>query len=422
VGVIELAKRSQNTFIALLLKMENIDDENEEMDQPSDVVVVPYAPLMGYPLNYFDPKTGKGPANIIEAELWWKYRHDRPIGLLGTFDSTPKGEQMLTEISECRESLRDFITDELVYGFLEGFRELQITTPHDNQTPQFGPDMKRIMKDWSNTIENQRIVFTIFHSFHISRRWLSATVDKYLLNWNMFLYPDDTITDKKKQYSDNRGGWGTVARRAKAQTLRKYMNYIMNTQGWMISTTKSARKESSHHYTVVTYGEYYNQIVNHPQKDKTLFYVVTKKNIMTEQRLTLGKNLDSFFNINYHKLMNDIINAQEQCQSYTLPPDVLRDLVVGNSKLNKKKLNKLIFMTSNGNGDDNHDSSSNESDGDDDDKDDDDKENDEDDNDDDNNDDNSKKMLDAKSPKKTLKNVSVICVLIFYFNILNISC
>ena len=115
----------------------------------------------------------------------------------------------------------------------------------------------------------------------------------------------------------------------------------------MISTTKSARKESSHYYTVVTYGQYYNQIVNHPKKDKTLFYVVTKKTIMTTQRITLGKNLDSFFNINYNKLMNDITNAQEQSQNYTLPPDVLRDLVVGNSKLNKNKLNKLLKMNSN---------------------------------------------------------------------------
>ena len=202
------------------------------------------------------------------------------------------------------------------------------------------------------------------------------------------------------------------------------MNYIMNTQGWMISTTKSARKESSHYYTVVTYGQYYNQIVNHPKKDKTLFYVVTKKTIMTTQRITLGKNLDSFFNINYNKLMNDITNAQEQSQNYTLPPDVLRDLVVGNSKLNKNKLNKLLKMNSNGNGNDNDDSSSNESDGDDDDddKDDDDKDNDEDDNDDGNNDDNNKKMIDVKSPKKAMKNVSLLFVLIFSFNIFYISC
>ena len=151
--------------------------------------------------------------------------------------------------------------------------------PIDNQFPQFGPDIKKIIISWKPTIINQRNVYIIFHSFHKSREWLSATIDKWLNHWHMYLLMD-TISTKEnnaKLYKDARGGFGTVARRAKAQTIRKYMNYIMQAQQWSISTTKSSSSRSRYDYLPFTYGMYDNYKPDHVHYDRTKFYYVTKK-------------------------------------------------------------------------------------------------------------------------------------------------
>jgi hypothetical protein len=99
---------------------------------------------LGYPLNYFNPTTGKGPGNEKEAERWWPYRHDRPHDLNGILDVAANGKFMMNEIAETRESLREFVKDELVHRFLENFKAWKITTPHDNQAPQLGLDIKKL--------------------------------------------------------------------------------------------------------------------------------------------------------------------------------------------------------------------------------------------------------------------------------------
>lgn len=314
----------------------DIDNNNSNDPMGSDVPVV--TGTKGYPFDYFDCETGKAPSTAAEAEKFWPYRHHRPLTLEpGEFDIPPDGEKMLREMTLVREGLRDFVADELVYGILDGFNELQITTPHDNQLPQFGPDIRRIIATWSNTKENQRLVYTLFHHFHRERMWLCATVDKYLYNWNMFLYPE-VVTKKKKKF-DTRGGWGTVARRSKSQELRKYMNCLINAQDWNISTTKTSSAECENHYSEVSYGEYYS--FSHPKKDDTLFWVVTRKKASIQQ-INVSKTLDSYFTINYDKLMNDIIKVQEESNVNALPPAQLRQLLIMNSKIDKKNQNKLL--------------------------------------------------------------------------------
>jgi endoglucanase Acf2 len=64
----------------------------------------------------------------------------------------------------------------------------------------------------------------------------------------------------KKQVTDNRGGFGTVARRAKAQTIRKYMSFLYKNQNWMIATTSSSKKNRDYH--IITAGEFDNTITN----------------------------------------------------------------------------------------------------------------------------------------------------------------
>jgi hypothetical protein len=157
----------------------------------------------------------------------------------------------------------------------------------------------------------------------------------------MYLYPE--VPGIKKKKYDTRGGWGTVARRSKSQELRKYMSCLFNAKGWCISTTKSSNRACKNIYRPVTYGEYYDNMENDPTKDETLFWVITKGTSLP--RVTnnnINHHIDKYFKINYNKLMNDIIQAQEESQVHELSPAQLRQLLLGNSKLNKKNMNKLL--------------------------------------------------------------------------------
>ena len=97
----------------------------------------------GYPMNYFNPKTGKGPTTATEAAKWWPYRHDRPLKRTNAIDDVPDGIKMINEISQTRDSLRDYIIKELEQNFINNFKMLKITMTENNQTPQYGPDIKK---------------------------------------------------------------------------------------------------------------------------------------------------------------------------------------------------------------------------------------------------------------------------------------
>jgi hypothetical protein len=158
----------------------------------------------------------------------------------------------------------------------------------------------------------------------------------------MYLLPPIKVEgNTTKVYKDDRGGFGTVARRAKAQTLRKYMSYIMKSQQWMISKTNCSRSGGKHRYTKFTHGKYYNYPVNHPDYDLTMFYVVTLKSNTIQETNVLSNNIDSYFTVDYNKLMMDIILHQKLSRNDTLPPEQLRAFLVNNSKMNNRNFKKL---------------------------------------------------------------------------------
>jgi hypothetical protein len=161
--------------------------------------------------------------------------------------------------------------------------------PLDNQQPQFGNDVKKIITHWENNIINQRLVYQIFHQFHKPRQWLSATIDQYLATNNMFLLPPPKAG---KTYVDVRGGFGTVARRSKAQTLRKYMNYIMNSKGWMLSTTLTSRPGDNRNYDGVTNADHYGKSSNTENPKEFIYYVIANKTNTTKINPIVSNNLD----------------------------------------------------------------------------------------------------------------------------------
>jgi hypothetical protein len=216
--------------------------------------------VLGYPHHYFDIVTGKGPANVKEAEMWWQYRHDRPNNPNEMFDIPPDGRKMMDEICTVRDELRHHVSSELLQGFIDNCIALNITMPSNNQSPKLHKDLKQIIATWSSNVNlYQRLIYIIFHKFHKERNWLSTVVDKFLKANNMYLLPY-TATEKKKVYTNDRGGFGVVARRAKAQTIRTYMNFLYKNQVWMIATTLSSKKNRD--YTKVTAAEFDDSITN----------------------------------------------------------------------------------------------------------------------------------------------------------------
>jgi hypothetical protein len=114
----------------------------------------------------------------------------------------------------------------------------------------------------------------------------------------------------------------------------------------MIARTNCSK--GKHHYQEVTRGQYYNYNLDHKNYDVTKYYFVTlKTNNSTQQSITLSNRLDSYFTIDYNKLMTDVIFHQKRNNNDTLSSELMRSILVNNSKINKKNLNKLDI--SNGN-------------------------------------------------------------------------
>jgi hypothetical protein len=75
---------------------------------PQDAAIADYDV---YHREYFDLETGKGPADPMTAENWWKYRRNRPKEIDSTIIDTPDGSHMLWEIEDTQGKLRKFIKE-----------------------------------------------------------------------------------------------------------------------------------------------------------------------------------------------------------------------------------------------------------------------------------------------------------------------
>lgn len=298
---------------------------------------------LGYPMNYFNTTTGKGPVDDKDAEAWWPYRHARPIN--GGFDIPPNGPNMMAEVLVVRDDLRHFVASELLHGFCENCKFHNVRMPGTNQFPMLQKDLKQIIKSWSsNTHIFQRLIYMIFHQFHKDRKWLSHVVDKFLASNNMFLIPYTAI-GTKKVYADYRGGFGVVARRAKAQTIRMYMNFLYKSQVWMIATTLSSQKNRD--YNFVRGADFDPEMKTEKKRNAILYYVVTPstdEGILAAARSnTNGKKgeLLDFFNLDLVTIMNEIVAMQIETGSAILPPLDLKSIIIKNYKMKNKIMKNL---------------------------------------------------------------------------------
>ena len=213
-----------------------------------------------YPRNFFRETTGASPSNEEEAALLWNYRKSRPAK--GTSETeVPNGAEMMKEVAEIRHSLRQHIQQ----AFLEEVRALAqvngMKTPTTNDDPVLEHDFKSILAGMENITDNHNRVFNVFHEFHRDRMWMAIAIDNWLRDNQMKLAPPHEIT--KRIHSSDRGGFGVVARQAKASSVKSFMRYMLSKAGWNIVTSK--KKEDKFAYVQV-------------KRTYTCFYVCTETN------------------------------------------------------------------------------------------------------------------------------------------------
>jgi hypothetical protein len=310
---------------------------NEPMIMGDVNVVAPI--MLGYPKHFFNERTGKGPKDEFAAEQFWPYRKDRPSNDFDMYTIPPDGRKMLLEMNSIRNDLRHHVSTELLYNMILSCKELNITIPSTNQFPLLHKDMMEIISYWTASATlYQRLLYIIFHKFHKEQGWLSSVVDSFLLLNNMFIIYQPPQPGKKK-VTDNRGGFGTVARRAKAQTIRKYMSFLYKHQNWMIATSFASKKNRDYH--IVTAGEFDNTITNEKKRNARLYYVVLPSTA-TDETTTKQNGLNKYFNMNCNMMMEQIIAKQKETGIESLPSYELKKIIIANCTINKRNLKKIV--------------------------------------------------------------------------------
>ena len=202
-----------------------------------------------YPRDFFNHKTGAGPANAEEAKRLWMYRKGRrQDGLADTEE--PDGEAMLIEIKEIRDSLRSFITARFWEDIRIKAKDMDLRIRGKASNLVTNADFKHHLITLENTEANQKMVFELVHLFHKDRSWLSNAIDKWLDREGMYLseVQKPLIVDGKRtrKCANDRGGFSSVARSAKSQVVSGLMVPMLKNAGWMISLTKGQEKHNNY--------------------------------------------------------------------------------------------------------------------------------------------------------------------------------
>jgi hypothetical protein len=175
-------------------------------------------------------------------------------------------------------------------------------------------------------------------------------IDAFFMKNKMRLQTSKKVANKKN-YTDTRGGFTTVARRAKAQCIRQYMLCLYNNKKWMISTTISARKNRD--YYGVTALQFDNTVPEMKKGNATIYYVVTPLSTSNDNVSINANNandenhVSTYYNINYNELSYDIFKYQNDTKLEQVPPKELESLLNKHSTIKKKEINKLKNISDN---------------------------------------------------------------------------
>ena len=223
--------------------------------------------FLEYPRDFFDEKCGANPATNDDAAKLWAFRLNRPPKG-GVDHELPNGEGMMREVKIMRQNLRGYISNCYLDDIRISARKNGMMLPTTNTHPITIMDFKTIITQLPNTPENNKMVWDVFHKPFRDRLWLANHVDQWFFKNRMILMNPPAREHKEdgektsKFYTSDRGGFGAVARQAKAEVIKGYMGPMLNKAKWNIASSNRAAKNIE--YTKVNMGE-------------DSFYICTKK-------------------------------------------------------------------------------------------------------------------------------------------------
>lgn len=270
-----------NSIVVAGLNVGNDSSENGPHKATAAAVVLDHdtSGFLEYPRDFFDEKSGANPATIDDAAKLWAFRMKRPPK--GAIDhELPNGQEMMKEVRLMRHSLRGYICNAYLNDIRISAKQNMMMLPTTNTYPITGVDFKTIIHQLPNTSENNKMVWGVFHKPFRDRQWLANHVDQWFFKNGMKLmnppareYKEDGEKTNKFYVSD-RGGFGAVARQAKAEVIKGYMGPMLNKAKWSVASSNRAAKNIE--YTKVNMGE-------------DCFYICTKK----EGEAVAGKKVNA---------------------------------------------------------------------------------------------------------------------------------
>jgi hypothetical protein len=114
------------------------------------------------------------------------------------------------------------------------------------------------LKRVEGSLDSERIVYMVCHHFHHPREWLCDAVDEWCKKENIQI--DIPLVEKvaaeggrnRRQSPRSRGGFGVVARLAKAEIVKRMMRNMLGRAGWCIATKDNSKQGQGRKYEPVT--------------------------------------------------------------------------------------------------------------------------------------------------------------------------
>ena len=240
-----------------------IDHQQEQVI--TDAQPIDKSDFLEYPRDFFNVGSGANPKTDADAIKLWPFRKNRPAK--GSVDQvTASGSVMMAEVKAMRTSLRAYVHSHCLEDIRLLAEKHGLVRKNDNASPVSLEDFKTILIQLPNTEENNRLVYEIFHKSFRNRHWQSAQVDNWMNENKMKLLPAPPVSHKKQEededndteeeqeqnygreqvvarvtrgrnYVDERGGFGAVARQAKGEAIGQFMAPMFKRAGWYVAVT-----------------------------------------------------------------------------------------------------------------------------------------------------------------------------------------
>ena len=161
------------------------------------------------PLDYFDLKTGKPPADPQSAACFWR-------GLATEAD----GQKMKDEMDKNHSEMQELAATMMLKKVLEGCHEAGLKRPTDNGRIGSKRDTKAMLSSLPRSTDNMKKLIIATVNPTKDKSFVPQVADQFLSMKNMVLSCKNLPESIQNHHSSNRGGFGVAIRKAKADWLK----------------------------------------------------------------------------------------------------------------------------------------------------------------------------------------------------------